>query len=234
MEIKSLEYKLKYGPLEFLLDVIPPGLAAFLNVKIVQCGFICMKQAHHSFPRFCSSVLAAIGIVFGMVFLYEIIEAAITGSNRKVCLQHCMDGFLFSFGCRSHFFRRSDVIAFNFNSKQKRLMIGVSRCLEKRRGVYSYSRLFKETDKTFTPVSSAEYLSPLVEGGPDLIKFGTPDQDCDFLFNPFAWTALSHIHLIEIDRSFVFSIPCPSGVIASEIVSEIIGSANVKSLFSGL
>ena len=197
MEIKTLEYKLDYGLMDFLLDLIPPGLAAFLNVKIVQCGFICMKQAQHSFPRFCSSVLAAIGIVFGMVFLYEILESIITGSNRKVSLHHCMDGFLFSFGCRSHFFRRSDVIAFNFNSKQKKLMIDVSRCLEKRRGVYSYSRLFKVTDKTFTPVSSAEYLSPLVEGGPDLIKFGTPDPDCDFLFNPFAWTALSHIHLIN-------------------------------------
>ena len=234
MEIKSLEYKLKYGPLEFLLDVIPPGIAVFLNVKIVQFGVIGLKQARHPFPRFSCSVLVAVGIVFGMVFLYEILESIITGSNRKVSLHHCMDGFLFSFGCRSHFFRRSDVIAFNFNSKQKKLVIDVSRCLEKRRGVYSYSRLFKETDKTFTPVSSADYLSPLVEGGPDLIKFGTPDPDHDFLFNPFAWTALSHIHLIEMDRSFVFSIPCPSGVIASEIVSEIIGSANVKSLFSGL
>ena len=234
MEIKSLEYKLKYGPLEFLLDLIPPGIAVFLNVKIVQYGFIWLKQALHPFPRFSCSVLIAIGIVFGMVFLYEILESIITGSNRKVCLQHYMDGFLFSFGCRSHFFRRTDVIAFNFNSKQKKLMIGVSRCLEKRRGIYSYSRLFKEIDKTFSPVSSADYLSPLVEGGPDLIKFGKPDMKCDFRFNPFAWTALSHIHLIEMDRSFVFSIPCPSGVIASEIVSEIIGSANVKSLFSGL
>ena len=38
MEIKSLEYKLKYGPAEFLLDALPPGLLVFLNGKVIEAG----------------------------------------------------------------------------------------------------------------------------------------------------------------------------------------------------
>ena len=39
MEIKSLVFTLKYGPVEFLLGTIPHGLTAFLNIMIIEAGF---------------------------------------------------------------------------------------------------------------------------------------------------------------------------------------------------
>ena len=98
MEIKSLEYKLKYGPAEFLLDTLPPGLLVFLNGKLIEAGLRRMQQVYEPARKFGVSLFISAGIVFGAVFLYEIIEAAVTGRNRKVRLDHCMDSFLISFG----------------------------------------------------------------------------------------------------------------------------------------
>lgn len=113
------------------------------------------------------------------------------------------------------------------------MKIAVSRCLEKRKGIYSYKRLFSEAGKSYSPASAEEYLSPLIEGGLDQIKFGSPEYyGCSV--NPFAWTALTHIQQIEMDGTFEFFLPCPSGDIASEIISEITGAQNLKTIFSCL
>ena len=228
MEIKTLEYKLDYGLLDFILDLIPPAAALFLCLKIIKFGWKQINDVYDSLKRFSCSILIAAGIVFGFVFLYEILESIITGSNRKVRIQRVMDCFLISFGCHRHFFRRSDVIAFNYDENRKRLLIGVIRCLEKRRGIYSYSRLFQETDNPFFPAGSAGYLSPLVEGGICQIKFGSACRTQFGLLTPFSWTSVSGFQLIEKDRKFEISIPCPSEEIASIITSEIIRSGKVK------
>lgn len=228
MEIKTLEYKLDYGLLDFFMDLIPPGTALFLCVKILGFALEQVNEVYGSLKRLGCSVLIAAGIVFGLVFLYEIFESIVTGSNRKVRIQRVMDCFLISFGCRIHFFRRSDVLAFDFDENRKRLMIRVIRCLEKRRGIYSYSRLFQETDNPFIPAGTAGYLSPLVEGGICQMKFGSACQKPYNLLNPFSWTSVSGFQLIEKDRIFEISIPCPSGEIASVIVAEIISSGKIK------
>ena len=126
MEIKRLVFSLKYGPAEFLLDTLPPGLAVFFNIKIIEAGVLRIHQAYEPVRKFGISLLISAGIVFGSVFLYEIIEAGITGRNRKVRLDHCMDSFLVSFGCRFHYFRRNDVKGFNFDGKRKKLTVILS------------------------------------------------------------------------------------------------------------
>ena len=175
------------------------------------------------------------GIVFASVFLYEIIEAAVTGRNRKVRLVHCMDSFLISFGCRFHYFRKNDVKGFNFDGERKRLtVILTTRCLEKRRGVYSYIRLFKGTDAPHGGNSVSEYISPLMAGGPDLLRFGVPDNERSVFFNPFRWSPVTQIQMIERDSDFEFSIPCRDKAAAGKIMSEIIGYAGFGSLLDTL
>ena len=228
MEIKTLEYRLDYGLLDFILDLIPPAATFFLCVKIVRFGWKQINEVYESLQRFSCSILIAAGIVFGCVFLYEILESIITGNNRKVQIQRLMDCYLISFGCHRHFFRRSDVAALNYDEKRKRLLIGVIRCLEKRRGIYSYSRLFQKTDNPFIPSGPTGYLSPLVEGGICQIKFGSARPKQFGLLNPFCWTSVSGFQLIEKDRKFEISIPCPSEEIASVIAAEIIKSGKIK------
>ena len=65
MEIKSLEYKLKYGPIEFLLDTLPPGLLVFLNGKIIEACMSRIQQAYEPVRKFGISLLISAGIVFG-------------------------------------------------------------------------------------------------------------------------------------------------------------------------
>ena len=223
MEIKSLEYKLKYGAVEFLLDTLPPGLLVFLTEKIIEDGLRRMQQAYGPVRKFGISLLISAGIVFGSVFLYEIIEAAITGRNRKVRMDHCSDSFLISFGCRFHYFRRKDVKGFNYDENRKKLTVILTRCLEKRRGIYSYIRLFIGTNKQYGEKSVSEYLSPLTAGGPDLIRFGVPDNGRGGFFNPFRWTPVTRIQMFEKDSDFEFSIPCRDKTAAGKIISEIIG-----------
>ena len=57
MEIKSLEYKLKYGPAEFLLDTLPPGLLVFLNGKFIEAGLRRMQQVYEPARKFGVSLL---------------------------------------------------------------------------------------------------------------------------------------------------------------------------------
>ncbi|MBQ6343735.1 MAG: hypothetical protein IJI41_11465 [Anaerolineaceae bacterium] len=223
MEIKSLEYKLKYGPIEFLLDTLPPGLLVFLNGKIIEACMSRIQQAYEPVRKFGISLLISAGIVFGSVFLYEIIEAIITGRNRKVRVDHCMDSFLVSFGCRFHYFRKNDVKGFNFDGKRKKLTVTLTRCLEKRRGIYSYIRLFTGTYTQHREKSVSEYIAPLTAGGPDLIRFGEPDNSRGGFFNPFRWTPVTQIQMIEKDSDFEFSIPCRDKTAAGKIISEIIG-----------
>ncbi len=233
MEVKSFEYKLKYGPVELLSDMLPPGTAVFLNMKIAGYGFRLVEGALEPSGRFLGSMLISAGFVFGLVFLYEIVEQLVTGSGRKVRIDRYGAGFLIRFGCRSHYFRRSDIRAFDFDTEKRKLTVVLTRCLEKRRGVYSYMRLFTGSNKTFM-VSEADYLSPLVSGGPDLIRFGRPDQNGGCLFSPFAWTPVTDIRMIERDGVFEFSIPCPSGSVASEIISGFIGDRNLGAVLEGL
>ncbi len=233
MEIKSYEYKLKYGPLELFLDLLPPGSAVFLNIKITEFGFRQMNYEFKPAGRLGCSLLISAGLVFGFVFLYEIIEQLITGSSRKVRIDRCGSSFLIRFGCRSHYFRRSDITAFDFNTEKQKLTVILTRCLEKRRGIYSYMRLFIGSKKTFAE-SASDYLSPLVAGGPDLLRFGEPDPKPGCLFSPFAWTPVTRIQMIEHDGIFEFSIPCPSGSVASEIISGFIGDRNLSTVLEGL
>ena len=230
MEIKSLVIKLRYGPVEFLLDTLPPGLAVFLNIRIAQTGFCQLQQADNPAGRLVLSLLISACIVFGLVFLYEIIDAGITGRNRKVRMDRCRDSFLISFGCRFHYFRKNDVKGFNFDEKRKKLTVILTRCLEKRRGIYSYIRLFRGTDTQYGEKSVAEYISPLTAGGPDLLRFGEPDNDHGVLFNPFRWTPVTRIQMIERDSDFEFSIPCHDKTAAGKIISEIIGCKGFGSL----
>ena len=230
MEIKSLVIKLRYGPVEFLLDTLPPGLAVFLNIRIAQTGFWQLQQTDNPAGRLGLSLLISACIVFGLVFLYEIIEAGITGRNRKVRMDRCRDSFLISFGCRFHYFRKNDVKEFNFDEKRKKLTVILTRCLEKRRGIYSYIRLFRGTDTQYGEKSVAEYISPLTAGGPDLLRFGEPDNDHGVLFNPFRWTPVTRIQMIERDSDFEFSIPCHDKTAAGKIISEIIGCKGFGSL----
>lgn len=223
MEIKSLEYKLKYGPAEFLLDSLPLGLLVFLNGKVIEAGLRRMQLTYEPVRKFGISLLISAGIVFGAVFLYEIIEAVITGRNRKVRMDHCRDSFLISFGCRFHYFRKNDVKGFNFDEKRRKLTVILTRCLEKRRGIYSYIRLFTGTDTEHREKTVSEYISPLTAGGPDLLRFGEPDNDCGVFFNPFRWTPVTQIQMIEKDADFEFSIPCRDKTAAGKIISEIIG-----------
>ena len=223
MEIKRLEYKLKYGPAEFLLDTLPPGLLVFLNGKIIEAGLSRMRQAYEPVRKIAISLVISAGIVFGAVFLYEILEAAVTGRNRKVRMDHCMDSFLVSFGCRFHYFRKGDVKGFNFDGKRKRLTVILTRCLEKRRGIYSYIRLFTGTDASHRENSVSEYIAPLTAGGADLLRFGVPDNRRGGFFNPFRWTPVTQIQMIEKDADFEFSIPCHDKTAAGKIISEIIG-----------
>ena len=74
MEIKHFEYKLKYGPAELLLDMLPPGTAVFLNIKITEYGSRLLHQTIDPAGKFGCSLLISAGLVFGLVFLYEIIE----------------------------------------------------------------------------------------------------------------------------------------------------------------
>lgn len=233
MEIKSYEYKLKYGPLELFLDLLPPGSAVFLNIKFTEYGFGRMNHEFKPAGRLGCSLLISAGLVFGFVFLYEIIEQLVTGSGRKVRIDSCGNSFLIRFGCRSHYFRRSDITAFDFDTEKRKLTVILTRCLEKRRGIYSYMRLFTGTGKTFAG-SAADYLSPLVAGGPDLLRFGEPDSKRGCLFSPFAWTPVTRIQMIEHDGIFEFSIPCPSGSVASEIISGFIGDRNLSTVLEGL
>ena len=223
MEIKRYEYKLKYGVLDFLLDMLPPCLAAALNIRIAGLGFELIRRSDSSMGRFCISMMISAAIVFSLVFLYEIIEAIITGRNRKVRVDHCMDSFLVSFGCRFHYFRKNDVKGFNFDGKRKKLTVTLTRCLEKRRGIYSYIRLFTGTYTQHREKSVSEYIAPLTAGGPDLIRFGEPDNSRGGFFNPFRWTPVTQIQMIEKDSDFEFSIPCRDKTAAGKIISEIIG-----------
>ena len=234
MEIKSLEFTLKYGPVEFLLDTLPPGLAVFLNIKIIESGFRQMQQAYGSGRKFAVSLLISACIVFGLVFLYEIAEAGITGRNRKVRMDHCRDSFLISFGCRFHYFRKNDVKGFNFDEKRKKLTVILTRCLEKRRGIYSYIRLFRGTDIPQREKSVSEYVSLLTAGGPDLLRFGVPDNGYVALLNPFSWTPVTRFQMIEKDSDFEFSIPCRDKTAAGKIISEIIGYEGFGSLLDTL
>ena len=234
MEIKSLEYKLKYGPADFLLDTLPPGLLVFLNEKIIETGLSRIRQAYEPARKIAISLVISAGIVFGAVFLYEIIEAAVTGRNRKVRLDHCMDSFLVSFGCRFHYFRKGDVKGFNFDGKRKRLTVILTRCLEKRRGIYSYIRLFMGTDTQFREKSVSEYIAPLTAGGPDLLRFGEPDNGRGGFFNPFRWTPVTQIQMIEKDSDFEFSIPCRDKKAAGKIISEIIGYEGFERMLEAL
>ena len=233
MEIKSFQYKLKYGPVELLLDILPPGIAVFLHIKITEYGFRQLNQAYEPAGRFGCSMMISAGLVFGLVFLYEIIEQFVTGSSRKVRIDRCGSSFLIHFGCRSHYFRRSDIKAFDFDMEKRKLTVILSRCLEKRRGIYSYMRLFIAAGITFAE-SAADYLAPLVAGGPDLLRFGEPDSKRGCLFSPFAWNPVTRIQMIEHDGIFEFSIPCPSGSVASEIISGFIGDRNLGAVLDGL
>ena len=58
MEIKTLEYKLDYGLLDFLLDLIPPGTALFC-VKILRFALEQINEVYGSLKRFGCSVLIA-------------------------------------------------------------------------------------------------------------------------------------------------------------------------------
>ena len=234
MEIKSLEYKLKYGPVEFLLDTLPPGLLVFLNGKIIEAGLRRMQHTYEPVRKFGVSLLISSGIVFGLVFLYEIAEACITGRNRKVRMDHCRDSFLISFGCRFHYFRKNDVKGFNFDGKRKTLTVILTRCLEKRRGIYSYIRLFCGTDIQKREKSVSEYISLLTAGGPDLLRFGVPDNGHGAFFNPFRWTPVTQIQMIEKDSDFEFSIPCRDKTAAGKVISEIIGYEGFGSLLDTL
>ena len=234
MEIKSLEFKLKYGPVEFLLDTLPPGLFVFLNMRIIEASSRQIKQAKGSVERFGMSVLISAGIVFGLVFLYEIIDAVIAGRNRIVRMDRCGDSFLISFGCRFHYFRKSDIKGFNYDGKRKRLTVILTRCLEKRRGIYSYIRLFRATDTLYGEKSVSEYISPLTAGGPDLLRIGMPDNGPDLSFNPFRWTPVTRIQMIERDSDFEFSIPCRDKTAAGKIISEIIGHEGFGTLLDTL
>lgn len=233
METKYLEYKLKYGPLEFILDILPPGAAMFLNIRIAGYLFASMNRELTAFRRLACSLLISLSIVFALVFLYEIIESAVTGSSRKVRIERSGDSFLIRFGCRCRYFRRSDIRAFDFDTEKKRLTVILARCLEKRRGVYSYIRLFTGP-QVRTRESTADYLEPLVAGGPDQIRFGEPDNKKGCMFSPFSWAPLTHIQMIEHDGIFEFSIPCPSGAVASEIIAGFTGDRSVESVFDGL
>ena len=234
MEIKRLVFSLKYGPAEFLLDTLPPGLAFLFNIKIIEAGLRRMHQAYGSGRRFAVSLLISAGIVFGSVFLYEIIEAGITGRNRKVRMDHCMDSFLISFGCRFHYFRKIDVKGFNYDGKRKRLTVILTRCLEKRRGIYSYIRLFSGTDIPQREKSVSEYISPLTAGGPDRLSFGVPDNRRGAIINPFRGTPVTQIQMIEKNSDFEFSIPCRDKTAAGKIISEIIGYEGFGSLLDTL
>ena len=234
MEIKRLVFSLKYGPAEFLLDTLPPGLAVFFNIKIIEAGLRRMHQVYEPVRKFGISLLISAGIVFGSVFLYEILEAAVTGKNRKVRMDHCMDSFLISFGCRFHYFRKNDVKGFNFDGKRKRLTVILTRCLEKRRGIYSYIRLFSGTDIPQREKSVSEYISPLTAGGTDLLRFGVPDNGRGAIINPFRWTPVTQIQMIEKDSDFEFSIPCRDKKAAGKIISEIIGYEGFGSLLDTL
>ena len=89
MEIKRFEYKLKYGPAELMLDILPPGIAVFLNIKIMEYGFGLLHQTYEQAGRFGCSILISAGLIFGLAFLYEIIEQLVTGSSRKVRIDRC-------------------------------------------------------------------------------------------------------------------------------------------------
>ena len=233
METKSLEYKLKYGPIEFFLDILPPGAAVILNIKAAGYVFAYMKRDFSVFRRLGCSLLISLCVVFGLVFLYEIAESLITGSSRKVKIERRGDSFLIRFGCRCRYFRRSDIRAFDFDTEKKKLTVILARCLEKRRGVYSYIRLFTGSEVRIQQ-SASDYLEPLVAGGPDQIRFGEPDKNAVCMFNPFAWTPLTRIQMIEHDGIFEFSIPCPSGAVASEIIAGFTGDRSVEAVFEGL
>ena len=71
--------------------------------------------------------------------------------------------------------------------------------------------------------SVSEYISPLTAGGPDLLRFGEPDKRHGVLFNPFSWTPLTQIQMVERDSDFEFSIPCRDRNAAGKIISEITG-----------
>lgn len=234
MEIKSLVFSLKYGPGEFLLDALPPGLAVFLNIKIIETGFRHIQQTNGPGRRFAVSLLISACIMFGLVFLYEIVEAVITGRNRKVRMDHFRDSFLISYGCRFHYFRKKDVKGFNYDCGRNKLTVILTRCLEKRRGIYSYIRLFKGTDTSHREKSVSEYISPLTAGGPDLLRFGPPDKGYGALFNPFRWTPVTRIQMIESDSDFEFSIPCHDKTDAGKIISEIIGYEGFGALLDTL
>ena len=234
MEIKSLEYKLKYGPAEFLLDALPPGLLVFLNGKVIEAGLRRIQLTYEPVRKFGISLVISAGIVFGAVFLYEIIEAVITGRNRKVRMDHFRDSFLISFGCRFHYFRKNDVKGFNFDEKRRKLTVILTRCLEKRRGIYSYIRLFRGTDTQHGEKSVSEYISPLSAGGQDLLRFGEPDNSRSCFFNPFRWTPVTQIQMIEKDSDFEFSIPCRDKTAAGKIISEIIGYEGFERMLEAL
>ena len=223
MEIKRYEYKLKYGVLDFLLDMLPPCLAAALNIRIVGFGFKLIRRSDSSAGRFCISMMISAAVVFSLVFLYEIIEQIVTGSSRKVRIESLPDCFLIRFGCRCRFFRKADVAAFDFDNDRKRLTFILRRCLEKRRGIFSYIRLFTGKNLQNSAFQVSDYLEPLVTGGLDSLKFGLPDPAEGPSFNPFAWMPVTHLQMIERDGTFQFSIPCESGTVAAGVISRIIG-----------
>ena len=234
MKIQKFEYGLKYGPLPLFFDLLPPVFAVLVNTGMAGYGIYMVRDCADDIARYAYALLISAGIVFGIVYLYEIAESLITGSNRMVRMENCDDGFLIRFGCRCHYFQRKDVVAIDYDTERNKLMFFLSRCVEKRRGVCSYIRLFSKTGvkSAFSPVS--DYLAPLVVGGLDALKFGVPDQTAFGMLSPFAWAPVTNIQMIERRGTFQFAVPCDTVQDAYGIVSRILKNADVSSLFSDL
>jgi len=234
MEIQKYEYGLKYGPLPLFLDLSMPVMAVLVNIGTAGYGFFRIDNCTDKAGGYVCSLMISAGILFGIIYLYEIAESLITGSNRTVRMENCGENFLISFGCRCHYFQRKDVLAIDYDTERNRLMFFLSRCVEKRRGVWSYMRLFSRTGSknAFSPVS--DYLAPLVIGGFDSLKFGVPDRTSFGLLNPFAWTPVTDIQMIERRCTFEFSIPCETVQDACGVVSRILKDTDAASLFSDL
>jgi len=233
MEIKRYEYKLKYGPADFLLDVLPPFTAVLLNMKIAGCGLSFLAPSLRPLRRIIISAAVSAAIVFSLIFLYEIIEQIVTGSFRKVRIEICSDCILIRFGCRCRYFRKGDIHAFDFDTKRKKLTFILTRCLEKRRGIFSYIRLFTGRDPEHSSCEISDYLAPLVTGGMDSLKIGLPDPPGRVLLNPFVWTPVSQLQVIEKEGIFDFTIPCDSVSTASGIISGILGR-DISAIFGDL
>lgn len=219
MEIKQYEYKLNYTARDFFLDMAPPILGGGLDGWIAWRGLALIRTADTPLTRFLLSLLIAAASVFGVVFMLEAAEQIVSGSSRKVRIESCGNCFLVRFGCRTRFFCREDLMAFDFEPENRKLTFILRRCLEKRSGIFSYMRLFTGIGMRTGP----EYLSPLVYGGLDYLKFGIANLTDGLIF-PFSRLSLEQVRVIEIDASFSFSVPCGSADDAARIISKIIGS----------